>query len=718
MSLFRVRDGKFEKMEASGWPEQLKELVIEKLAEGNGLLPERLLVIDDWEAPEGATGLIALDRQGSLVVLLISDTTPSLQAIETASEFAWNLRDTSFVELDAAYARYLAQRSRLGSELAKSHTEFYAHDNILDRGIFNQNQRVLVLASEYPEPTLDAMRWRRLELQIDAFSLAFIDAGPDTSLARVEPVDLIGGGRIATFFSLIFKAPAAIVGRLAPNALDSEEEKDGPGDAGVVEAETLPNERPSRYAKQTYEYAALGAMILLYIATFSFLTVRMHNNFSTYGFDLGIFDQGVWLLSRLKEPFVTVRGLHLFGEHLSFNLVLLAPLYKIWPDVRLLLVLQTVALAIGALPVYLLAKERLKNGVLSLAMAASYLLYPALQWLNHDQFHPDALATPALLFAFYFATKRRYVLFAVAALVAVLAKEDVALVMIVMGTYLAVTSNRTVGLATSLASLAWFVVGLKYILPALNGTSLFYAHNFSKLGSTIGEVAINTLTKPGLVLPIIMQESNLLYITQLLAPVAFSPLASIEVLLISLPALFSNAVSQQGYMHNIEYHYTATIIPFVFAGAILAIEKLALKKREAVVVAALLVAVALTSNCFWSPSPISGRHKRAFVVAAAAKRASMERAFALIPDDAVVSASYTIVPHLTHREKIYEFPNPYVTVNWGVNGENPADKDTIGFVIIDFSQLGTDQQKIASTLRNTEFTQVYSRNDILVLKRD
>ncbi|MDP2210974.1 MAG: DUF2079 domain-containing protein [Candidatus Aquicultor sp.] len=718
MSLFRVRDGKFEKMEASGWPEQLKELVIEKLVEGDGLLPERLLVIDGWGAPEGATGLIALDKQGSLVVLLIADTTLSKQAIGTASELAWNLRHTSFVELDAAYAGYLAQKTRLGSELAKSHSEFYAQDSVLDRGLFNQNQRLLVLASEYPEPTLDAMRWRRLELQIDAFSLTFIDIGADTSLARVEPVDLIGGGRIATFFSLILKAPAAIVGRLVPDALDSEEKKDGPDDTGGIETETRSSDRPSRYSKQTYQYAALGAMILLYIATFSFLTVRMHNNFSTYGFDLGIFDQGIWLLSQLKEPFVTVRGLHLFGEHLSFNLVLLAPLYKIWPDVRLLLVLQTVALAIGALPVYLLARDRLKNGVLALALAASYLLYPALQWLNHDQFHPDALVTPALLFAFYFATKRRYVLFAVSALVAVLAKEDVALVMIVMGIYLAVTNNRTVGFATSLASLAWFVVGLKYVLPAFNGTSLFYAQNFSKLGSTIGEVAINTLTKPGLVLPILIQESNLLYITQLLAPVAFSPLASIEVLLISLPALFSNAVSQQGYMHNIEYHYTATIIPFVFAGAILAIEKLALKKREAVVVAALLVAVALASNFFWSPSPISSRHQRAFVVIDETRRTSMERAVALIPDDAVVSASYVFVPHLTHREKIYEFPNPYVAVNWGVNGENPADKDTIDFVIVDFSQLSSDQQKIASKLRNTEFTQVYSRNDILVLRRD
>ncbi|MBS3908578.1 MAG: DUF2079 domain-containing protein [Actinobacteria bacterium] len=718
MSLYRVLDGEFEKVAASGWPEQLKELVIEKLVEGDGLLPERLLVIDGWGAPEGATGLIALDRQGSLVVLLIADSTTSPQAIEAASALAWNLRYTSFVELDAVYAKYLAQKSRLGSELAKSHAEFYAQGNVLDRGLFNQNQRVLVLAPEYPEPTLDAMRWRRLELQIDAYSLAFIDAGPDISLARIEPVNLIGAGRIATFFSLIFKAPAAVIGRLASGALDSDEKKDEPGDAGGVEAESLPNERPSRYAKQTYEYAALGAMMLLYIATFSFLTVRMHNNFSTYGFDLGIFDQGIWLLSRLKEPFITVRGLHLFGEHLSFNLLLVAPLYKIWPDVRLLLVLQTMVLAIGALPVYLLAKERLKNGILSLAMAASYLLYPALQWLNHDQFHPDALATPALLFAFYLAKKRRYTLFAVSALVAVLAKEDVALVMIMMGLYLAVTDNRTVGFATSLASLAWFVVGIKYILPAFNGTSLFYAQNFSRLGSTLGEVAINTLTKPGLILPIIIQESNLIYFTQLLAPVAFSPLASIEVLLISLPALFSNAVSRQGYMHNIEYHYTATIIPFVFAGAILAIEKLALKKREAVVVAALLVAVALTSNFFWSPSPISSRHQRAFVVIDEARRASMERAVALIPDDAVVSASYVFVPHLTHREKIYEFPNPYAAVNWGVNGENPADKNTIDFVIVDFSQLGSDQRKIVSTLRNTAFTQVFSRNDILVLKRD
>ncbi len=44
--------------------------------------------------------------------------------------------------------------------------------------------------------------------------------------------------------------------------------------------------------------------------------IRNHDGFGTLGYDLGIFDHGVWLLSRLKSPFVTVMGRHLLlGPH-------------------------------------------------------------------------------------------------------------------------------------------------------------------------------------------------------------------------------------------------------------------------------------------------------------------------------------------------------------------------------------------------------------------
>ena len=40
---------------------------------------------------------------------------------------------------------------------------------------------------------------------------------------------------------------------------------------------------------------------------------------------MGIFDQGVWLLSRFHAPFVTVMGRNLFGDHTSFILLLAVP---------------------------------------------------------------------------------------------------------------------------------------------------------------------------------------------------------------------------------------------------------------------------------------------------------------------------------------------------------------------------------------------------------
>jgi uncharacterized membrane protein len=103
----------------------------------------------------------------------------------------------------------------------------------------------------------------------------------------------------------------------------------------------------------------LGGMIAVFIGTFVWLTWLTHARFGTFGFDLGIFDQGVWLLSRFQDPFVTIRGLPLFGDHGSYILVLIAPLYWIWADPRLLLLLQAICLAIPAVSVYLIGTRRL-----------------------------------------------------------------------------------------------------------------------------------------------------------------------------------------------------------------------------------------------------------------------------------------------------------------------------------------------------------------------
>ena len=73
----------------------------------------------------------------------------------------------------------------------------------------------------------------------------------------------------------------------------------------------------------------LAVLVIVWSAEFIRLPMLRYDRFGTFGFDLGIYDQGTWLLSRGKDPFVTIRGLELFGHHANVFLLLLVPFYWI-----------------------------------------------------------------------------------------------------------------------------------------------------------------------------------------------------------------------------------------------------------------------------------------------------------------------------------------------------------------------------------------------------
>src|SRR6266481_2493997 len=62
------------------------------------------------------------------------------------------------------------------------------------------------------------------------------------------------------------------------------------------------------------------ASMIAYSIYYSRLTVDIHQGYGTPAYDMGIFDQGIWLLSRFKAPFVTIMGRNLFADHTSFIL--------------------------------------------------------------------------------------------------------------------------------------------------------------------------------------------------------------------------------------------------------------------------------------------------------------------------------------------------------------------------------------------------------------
>ena len=148
---------------------------------------------------------------------------------------------------------------------------------------------------------------------------------------------------------------------------------------------------------------------------FGALSILRHQAFNTGRFDLGNMAQAVWATAHGHPLAITnLEGEQVsrLGSHVDPILVAFAPLWWIWPSPSMLLAAQAIAIALGALPVFWLARKHLGSERAGLGFALAYLLYPAVQWLTLAEFHPVALACP-LLFAFWYLDEDRLVPFAI-----------------------------------------------------------------------------------------------------------------------------------------------------------------------------------------------------------------------------------------------------------------------------------------------------------------
>src|SRR2546426_10533354 len=111
-------------------------------------------------------------------------------------------------------------------------------------------------------------------------------------------------------------------------------------------------------------------MAVIWSTVFIRLCWLRQDRFGTFGFDLGIYDQGIWLMSRFKDPFVTVRGLELFGHHMNPVLLLFVPFYWMGAGPHFLAAAQVLVQAAGVFAVYLLARDLLEDEWLAVALSS------------------------------------------------------------------------------------------------------------------------------------------------------------------------------------------------------------------------------------------------------------------------------------------------------------------------------------------------------------
>ncbi len=401
-------------------------------------------------------------------------------------------------------------------------------------------------------------------------------------------------------------------------------------------------------------------MMALYSGYFSWVTINRHNTLNSYAADLSLIDQPMWNTARGPGSFMELtwgsRQQPRLAEHFEPVLIPLSLLFWVWDDVRVLLMVQSVALALGALPVFWIARSQFsqREDWVGLGFAAVYLLSPHIQSANIADFHADPFAVAPLLLAFWYATQRRWGWMWLWAIIIMLTKETLPALSAMLGLWLAgnyLYRRNPVqlrhGLGLILVSGLWFLVATFLIVTPLarqyfdTAGPIYFANRFGNGGGTLWFM--------------LQDPARWRYAAGLLASMGFLPLLAPDLLILGAPVLAANLFSNFAGQYSGEQHYSAPLTAALIIAAIYGARRLMSHQKKLTQPAILLWllgwAIGFHALHGWTPLSLrleNYRHTPASRVAA--------RLIAQIPPNVPVSASAGLHPHTAHRQRVYVFP--------------------------------------------------------------
>jgi uncharacterized membrane protein len=172
---------------------------------------------------------------------------------------------------------------------------------------------------------------------------------------------------------------------------------------------------------------------------------------------------------------------------------------------------------------------------------------------------------------FYFLERRRYALFFLFAVLVISCKEEMSLLVAMLGLYaFFLQRNRRVGTAAVSLGLAWFISAVFVIIPHYNpeGRSP-YLGAYSHLGQGPLGIIKTAITDPAAFARTLFTKEKLVYIRDLFLPVGFVSLMGLQVLFVLLPSLGIILLSGDPQVYTLEkFHYAAPLVPVVVLSAV------------------------------------------------------------------------------------------------------------------------------------------------------
>lgn len=404
--------------------------------------------------------------------------------------------------------------------------------------------------------------------------------------------------------------PIALFGAILTEFFFSRAAASGLSLAGLGLHFSLPTTgRVASFVRRHGYLTVIVLFALFYGAFMSFYTVRWHHRLGTAIFDLGINNNLIHGALHGRINFSTVifpdEPIKYWANHVKLGLFLFLPIYAVFQKAETLLIIQSISLGLGAIPLFLFARRRLPEWG-AFVLAAAYLCYYPMHSANfYEMKEPPTAAAFVLTMVWALDTSRwktTWVFF----FLSLIMREDMPIPLVMIGVVLLCSGYRPrVGAVMAGISALWFVI-LRFKI--MNDAGAWWFPNmYESLWATpekgFRSVIKTLLSNPTFVLRHIFTEKKFWYLMHMMVPVVFLPARRWYLWAAFVPgAILTLLVTDYNPPIMYTFQYVMHWGPYLFLASVLALEAIRKESPDGParqfggLVALGLVSVALSFN--------------------------------------------------------------------------------------------------------------------------
>lgn len=400
-------------------------------------------------------------------------------------------------------------------------------------------------------------------------------------------------------------------------------------------------------------------IILIFTIIYSLISLASHNHFQTFAWDLGFFDQIIWKASRADFiSYSTIAHENLLADHWQPVLYLLAPLYLVRSDVRIILVAQSFLVVVAVYPLYQIAISVSKNILFSLALAVAYLLFLGTQWTILNEFHQNAFVPLFLSIIFYSLHFKNKIWYWLAILGLLFTKEEWSLLVASLGIVVAVKYKLiATGLKTVFLGIIMFFSLVYFVMPFFSVQGKYSHFNFGEAGFTPIDVIKKITLEPSFLIKSMISPSvKLKTVFESFFAFGFLPLSNLTLLIPIIQQFVTRFIysgPQFTKWTNVNHHAAPLGILLAVSTAY-SVTKYYHSKKILTLIGIYLLFFAVLQD-FILKGPLNSIFK-ADLYKTHDWMIDNYQVLKLIPQDVSVAAQNSLVPHLSQRNQIYLLP--------------------------------------------------------------